>query len=212
MGRSIGTCLAIGGAALLAGGCAPVFSDLQSARLVGPQRVEITPSISAVSQAENDEGPGGHVQDEYGIQLATGVHERVDLRARLVRVDAWGDGATVVGLGPKVGIVKDRLSIALPVGFGFGEDIDTSSTWEAHPTVLFTLPVSRRLELNAAAKSLIPLSSSGGDPMYALNFGGGIGRLDRWAIRPEVGFLWAPDRGESLTHVSLGFTYITGKR
>ena len=37
-------------------GCAPVFSDLQSAKLVGRHQVEITPSASAASLNPGEEG------------------------------------------------------------------------------------------------------------------------------------------------------------
>lgn len=195
--------LALGCGTFLAIGCAPIFSDLQSAKLVGRDRLEITPSYSSVSASGED---GGHVQDEWSLQAATGVHDRVDLRARYARVE----GVNVVGIGPKIGLVKDRLAFAVPIGFAFGGEVDSGETWQVHPTLIVTAPAHRHVELNAAAKVLIPLSD--GDTLVAVNAGAGLGVLDRWAIRPEVGFLFNPGETGHFTQFSLGFTYMTPAR
>ena len=129
------------GAAALGGtGCAPVFSDLQSARLAGPGRVEVTPSATTTHFSGDEESE--KLQDEFGLQAAAGVHDRVDLRVRYVRVrtaelddDVGGDsvGVNVVAFGPKLGLVKDRLALAIPVGFAFGGDIDSGRRGRSSP-------------------------------------------------------------------------------
>ena len=194
------------GATLAGVACAPVFSDFQSAKLVGRDRVEVTPSASTVS-ASGSEG-GGHLQEEYGLQLGAGVLDRLDLRARYVRVE----GVNGIGFGPKVALVKDRLALALPVGFAFGPDIEIAKTWTVHPTLLLTQPVTGRLEVNASAKGLIPLSEDGGDTLVAFNVGVGIGDLERWAIRPEIGLLFDPGESGHFTQFGLGFTVFAGRR
>jgi hypothetical protein len=190
--------------ATLAGvACAPVFSDFQSAKLVGRDRVELTPSASTVSFSES-----GHVQNEYGLQLGEGVLDHMDLRVGYVRAA----GVNGFGFGPKIALVKDRLALALPVGFAFGEDVEISETWTAHPTLLLTQPVTRRLEVNASAKGLIPLTEDWGGTLVAFNVGLGIGDLERWAIRPEIGFLFDPGESGHFTQFGLGFTVFGGKR
>lgn len=185
--------------------CAPVFSDFQSAKLVGPGRVEVTPSASTVFASGSD---GGHAQDEYGLQVGAGVLDRLDLRARYVRVE----GINGIGFGPKISLVKDRLALAVPVGFAFGEDVETAQTWTVHPTLLLTHSVKPRLELNASVKGLIPLSRDGGDNLVAMNFGVGFGDLERWVIRPEIGFLFDPGESGHFTQFGLGITWFAGKR
>jgi hypothetical protein len=117
-------CLLCGTLASVA--CAPVFSDFQSAKLAGRDRVEVTPSASTVSVSGSD---GGHVQDEYGLQVGVGVLDRLDLRARYVRVGGFNGvgGINAVGFGPKIGLVKDRLALAVPVGFAFGQDLEIAA-------------------------------------------------------------------------------------
>jgi hypothetical protein len=197
--------LALSCGVVVSPGCAPVFSDFQSAKLVGRDRVEVTPSYSNVSVSGTD---GGHVQDEYGLQVATGVLDRLDLRARYVRVE----GVNVLALGPKIGLVKDKVALAVPVGFAFGKDVDSGKSWAVHPTLLLTAPVNPHVELNASTKGLIPLSSGGGDALFAVNVGAGFGNLERWAIRPEVGFLFDPGKAGHYTQFGVGLTLFAGNK
>ena len=189
--------IVLGGATFLAG-CAPVFSDLQSAKLVGRDQVEVTPGYTGVFSE------GEHVQDEFGLQFATGLADRVDLRVRYTHVE----GVNVVGLGPKVSLLKDRIAVAVPVGFAFGSDVQSSKTWQIHPTLLLTAPVDRHVELNVSGKVLVPFSDS--DTTVAFNVGLGLGNLERWAIRPEFGMLFDPGQSGHYTQFSIGFTYFGG--
>ena len=196
--------LACGVLAAAGTGCAPIFSDFQSAKLVGRERVEVTPSYSSVAASGSD---GGHVQDELGLQIAHGLLDRLDLRGRYVRVE----GVNVVGFGPKIGLVKDKVAVAIPVGFAFGKDVDSGKSWAAHPTLLLTEPVSPQVELTASTKALVPLSG-GGDTTVAINIGAGLGKLETWAIRPEIGFLFDPGQKGHYTQVGVGLTVFAGKK
>jgi hypothetical protein len=182
--------------------CVPVFSDFQSAKLVGRDHVEVTPSASTVSSSSD-----GHVQDEFGLQFGTGVRDGMDLRAGYVHAA----GVNGVGFGPKIAVVKDRLALALPVGFAFGEGVAISETWTAHPTLLLTQPVTRRLEVNASAKALIPLTDDLDATLVAFNVGLGIGNLQKWAIRPEIGLLFDPGERGHFTQFGLGVTVFANK-
>ena len=165
--------------------------------------MEVTPTFSSVSASGSD---GGHVQDEFGLQLATGVLDRLDLRARYLRVE----GVNVLGFGPKIGLVKDKLALAVPVGFAFGTDVNSGKSWAVHPTLLFTAPVNRHVEFDASTKALIPFS--GGDTLFAVNLGAGFGNLERWAIRPEVGLLFDPGHSGHYTQLGVGLTLFGGRK
>ncbi|NIO48335.1 MAG: hypothetical protein GTN73_02680 [Candidatus Aminicenantes bacterium] len=194
-------------------GCAPVFSELQSAKLVGPGHLEVTPSFSSVSFSSEDES--GHVQNHYGIQAGLGVSSMMDFRLRYERVSVdiqdmdGGEslGVNVLGFGPKFSVVKDMVAAYVPIGFAFGEDIEVSETWQIHPTLLITLPISKYIEFNPSAKVLIPLKGEQ-DTLVAFNLGTAIStNLEKWAIRPEVGFLYNPGENGHFIHFSIGFTY-----
>ena len=183
-------CLAL----VFLGGCAAPFSELQSAKLAGKGKSEVTPSFSSV-HFSNDEQTG-HAQDHLGLQAAIGVSDKVDLRLRYERIvmDKEGEDAfNVFALGPKIGIVEDVLALNLPVGFALRDNIDVSETWEFHPTLLFTLLSGDQLELNTSAKALVPLNREDSDVLIAFNASPGISTdLEKWAIRPEVGLLLNP--------------------
>lgn len=51
---------------LVLSGCVPFVADQQSARLLAPGEVEVTPSFSSVSFS--NEGESEHVQDQFGLR------------------------------------------------------------------------------------------------------------------------------------------------
>jgi len=202
--------LAALGVASLLPGCAPTFSDLQSARLAGPGRVEVTPSYSSVTAS--GEGESVKVQDHFGVQLATGVSDKVDMRFRYEYVDLDGDGIHVVGAGPKFGLVQDRFAFYLPLGTGFANGVQSSDLLQIQPTALFTLPVSPQFEVTASGKAIL-WKDRDIDDLLAFNLGAGLSNdLDRWAIRPEAGILVNPGEDGRFWHLSMGFTYYAGER
>jgi hypothetical protein len=189
---------------------APAFSELQSARLLGPGNAEISPSYSRV------DGGSDHVQNHYGVQAGIGILKVMDFRFRYeyANVDPGQDdafGVNMMGFGPKLSLVRNWLAIYVPVGFAFGEDIEVSETWQAHPTLLFTVPFSERFEINTSVKALIPLHEDS-DPMYAVNLGVAISSdVRRWAVRPEIGVLFECCGG-SYMHASLGLSLSLGSQ
>ena len=201
--------------ALLAGltvtGCAPVFSDFQSARLLDRGKVEVTPSLSSVSFT--DSGESGHVQYNGGLQVGAGISEFLEMRAGCYRVFDLGDevgGVNVLGFGPKFSIVRDRVAFVVPVGFAFGADIDQSETWAFHPTVLFTSSRGN-FEITPSAKALIPLSDDGGDTLFAFNLGAGIRPGESGVtLRPELGMLVNPGESGVFWSFGAGISYRFG--
>lgn len=187
--------------------CAPVFSDLQSARLVGDGNIEVTPSYSSVSWAED--GESQKVQNHYGAQAGFGLSETMDLRTRIEYVSVKSEGsddkltATVVGIGPKFSIVKDRVAGYIPLGTAFGSDIQTSQSWELQPTLLFTFPVNEQFEVNPSVKYIMQLADDT-DNMVAINLGLGIGEYGKFVIRPEYGLLYNPGESGHFSHFSIG--------
>jgi hypothetical protein len=195
--------------AVIVSACAPVFSDLQSAKLVGKGKVEVTPGFSSVSFSGEEDS--GHVQNHAGLQVATGVHDKVDLRVRYERVMVEdGPGINVLGFGPKVQLLKDHIAAYLPVGFAFGGDIETGKTWAVHPTLLLSGQVHPNVEVNGSAKYLVPLHEEGGDNLLAFNVGLGLGPAQgRWALRPEFGMLFNPGEEGHFNQFSIGLSIRT---
>lgn len=184
--------------------CAPTFSELQSARTVGKGKLEITPSYSSVDYE------GDSIQDHYGLQTAIGIGEKVDFRVRFEQISVEGSEgleASVLGFGPKFSIAEGKNAIYLPIGFAFGDDIRTSKSWQFHPTFLATIPINNNIEINPSGKMIIPLNQDDTDIMVALNLGLGISsNLQKYAIRPEFGFLLNPGEDGYYKHFSIGLS------
>jgi hypothetical protein len=192
--------------------CAPVFSELQSARTVGKNNFEVTPSGS-ITNFKVD-GEGERVQNNLGIQMAYGVTPRFDVRLRYERLwipgeDNFKDGFNVIGLAPKYSLLKDRIAFSLLLGKGIGDEL--RDTWEIHPTMLFSLPLLEdKIDFNFSPKYLIRLAEENSNFM-ALNTGLSVsGDLKKWSFKPEFGILFSPGDSGFYSHLSLGFSYTFG--
>lgn len=192
---------------LLANGCAPVFSEMQSARTVGKNNVDATASFSSVGFTNENESD--HAQNHIGFQGAYGITDNVDFRIRYSLAwldDDIGDGSVnVFAFGPKVSIIKDRLSGYLPLGFAFGEDVG-SDTWQFHPTLLGTVPVTDKLDFNPSFKLLIPFVEDS-ENLIAFNLGLGIKLNEELTLRPEYGMLFNPGEDGHFKQFSIGVTF-----
>ena len=192
--------------------CAPVFSELQSARTVGKNKIEFTPSLSSVHFSKNLDSEG--VQNHIGIQTAYGITQKLDIRARYERF--WlkegdrQDGLSVVGIGPKVSLVENKIAFFIPIGKSFSEDI--LDTWGIHPTLLFTLPALRdKIDLTLSPKYLWTFCDHC-DDFIAVNLGVSLSTdLNKWAIRPEYGLLFNPGESGYFGQFSLGFSTVFSK-
>jgi len=190
--------------------CAPIFSELQSARMVGEDQFEITPSFSQTSYTED--GASEFWQLGVGVQAAYGLHEKVDIRMRAEHIflDLPLYGVTALAFGPKFSLIEDRLAFYLPVATAFGEYYE--GTWEIHPSLICTVPaVADKLDINFSTKYLVMFCEDCLDP-FAVNLGLAISTdLNKWAIRPEYGILKYPGETYSFGQFSIGFTKSFGK-
>jgi hypothetical protein len=187
--------------------CAPVFSELQSARLVGKGNIEVTPAFTTTSRT--DDGATEHIQNHYGLHFAYGIANKIDLRARYEYIgvaDECGK-ANAFGIGPKFSLLKDRIAAYVPVGFAFGGDVEGIEEFEIQPTLLFTVPAGKYIEFNPSAKGII------GDELYfAFNLGLGLStNLSKYVIRPEYGIFIDPGSSGHYGQFSIGATfYLSG--
>ena len=97
--------------------CAPVTSDMQSAKLTGKGGMELTIDKGTLDY-DSDENQISEIQDNLGLLFAYGLSEKFDLRGRyesinLNNIDNDGDEITkysLMRLGLKHGIITKRLS------------------------------------------------------------------------------------------------------
>lgn len=188
-----------------------LFSNLQSASILKPKQVEVTPDFFTVSIHSG--GESMHVWDIYGAQLGIGLFNRVEFRATYgyLKLSGYSNHVSFVTFGPKIGLWKDFLSLYVPFEFGFGDNVAVSETWSVHPTLMGTIPVGKSVEINPAAKVLIPFQK-GSNTLVALDLGLGILLLDsKLVIRPEGGILFHPGDSGSFLEFGIGVSYRFGK-
>src|SRR5262245_37562136 len=118
IGRTVLTAMAVVSAAA----CAPPFSELQSARLVGVGHRALTASYNTVNAGY--QGENAHVQNEVTAQAAFGIAANADIRARYDHVAIRDGNFNALSAGPKFGLMKDAVSLYLPVGIGWGGEIE----------------------------------------------------------------------------------------
>lgn len=197
-------------ATLLLSACLPFMADQQSARMLQPSQLEITPSASFVSFSA--QGETEHVQNQYGVRLGYGLTGRSELRAtyeRVTIVDSQGDdGLNVAGVGAKFGVLPNHLAFYFPVGLAFGGGIDSGDTWTFLPTVLATLGTSQYFELTPSAKAFVPIGGQNREVFLGFHLGAGIStNLDRWAFRPEIGMVRNPGESGVTWGWAIGFSF-----
>jgi len=192
-------------ALISAAACAPPFSELQSARLVGVGHREVTAGYNTVNAGYA--GQSAHVQNEVSAQAAFGVAANTDIRARYDHI-ATADGSFhALSAGPKFGLVKDAVSLYLPVGIGWGGGVQSARTLVLNPTLLATRRFDQHAEVTGSMKYYWWMHNTNEPKLFAWNLGLGLSSdLDRWALRPEVGLLRdVKDSGHN-AQFSLGLT------
>lgn len=181
--------------------CAPMFSD---ARMLRRGEVEITPAVSPVYLTENEDTT--HVWNDYGVRALFGISSRINLGAGYNRTQlAVGEdsGFNTIAFGPKFGLVADRVAVAMPVGFSFGEDIEVADTWQLHPTLLMTVPMTRRIDFNPAVRFVIP-TREGADTLVAVHGGFGVRTGRHLVLRPEAALVFNPGEDGVIWTFGLG--------
>lgn len=213
---------------ILGVGCAPAFSEFQGAEVVGKGNIEVTPYYSTVSMDEEDpfiSKSGEAIQTHLGIQLAYGLSDKIDIRAKYEKITPtidFGISGTVMSLGLKYKLLsKDSyifslyapisrisLSMSLDLPDEPSEDDDSSNNINIfEPTMLLTVPIKTPFgifDINPSLKMLIPLDDDAPENSLVLNLGGGY-NFKSFIIRPEFGILLMED--EKYQHFGIGATY-----
>ena len=204
-GRTLSKAAFAAMAFVFAAACTPPFSELQSARLVGVGHREVTASYNTVNAGF--QGQNAHVQNEVSAQAAFGVSANADIRARYDHIATVDGSFHALSAGPKFGLMKDVVSLYLPVGVGWGGEVESARTLVLNPTLLTTGRFDQHAELTGSMKYYWWLHNTNEPKLFAWNLGLGLSSdLDRWALRPEIGLLRnVKDSGHN-AQFSLGLT------
>ena len=190
---------------------AQVFGEYQSARITEKGRVEATGYYTSSTFFFDDWS--ARWLNVLGLQAGIGISERFELRMRYDRQYAVegeiSDGFNMLGIAPKFAILKDKIAALLPLSMSFSDY--GSGMWQLQPTVLVSLPMSKKVELNFTTKYFISLDEETEGGAMALNLGFAIGNIGEWAIRPETGLMFKPGDSGSFWNYGLGVSRTFGK-
>ena len=178
-------------ALVFAAGCAPMFSD---ARMLRPGQVEVTPSFSPAFVSA--EGETEHLANDYSVRAQVGLTNRISVvggynRSQISFENPESYGYNTVAFGPKFSLVPDRVAFAMPVGFIWGDEIESSDTWQLHPTLLVTVPINERDDYNQAVRLLIQTCDNC-ETLIGFHAGFGVRTGRRLILRPEAAFFFNP--------------------
>ncbi|CAN5442895.1 hypothetical protein BH23BAC1_BH23BAC1_16100 [soil metagenome] len=169
-------------------GLAPVNSSFEGARTLKKGQTEVTGNYS--SYTLSGDGESFTTNRNYGLRLGFGLNDRVDLKFRYERLspvgtEYRGTGANYLAITPKYSFVEDKISGSFTVGTYSGEgDIFLFLS----PKMIFSYPVRNRFEPTFSIKTdIFPFDQA---YFLGMNLGFGISpNLDKWAIRPELGYM-----------------------
>ena len=202
--------------------CAPITSDMHSAKTIGKGGIEITLN-SGTLDYEDPESSMSEVQDNFGAHVAYGLGEKFDIRGRFETIQINGDfgenieDVTLFSLGLKYGLFKDKFAIFLPYDIYYNSEGESGPKTLA-PTLIYTKTFRDAFELNPSAKIILPMDADmDDDPWLAFNFGLGINpgillkkvEFEKVMLRAEYGMLFPADaEGEAwYTHTTFGLSY-----
>ena len=201
--------------------CAPITSEMQSAKTLGQGGLEISlnsGNVSMESESSDDEMEldiDGEVQSNSGASLAYGVTDNIDLRARYESIEITAMPSEVAfsmfSFGVKYGILEDQLALFLPYTMYNSDDDSTDAAKVISPTLLYTHTLKDKYELNPSVKYILPVGDTAedNDPGLAYNLGFGYHINNKFTLRGEWG-LFIPSESEDdakFFHTTFGLTY-----
>lgn len=195
----------------------PVLNSFEKAGTLGRGNGEVVASYTGYNETAYDRS--AHSHNSYGFRAGYGLTDRFDLKVRyehLKPVRQQGQTELLTNyysLIPKVALVPGLLSLSLPLShYSYQELVEgkaltrkvNSIATQLHYT--YTVP-SRKVDLTGGLKADFVYGQRGYEAEHDLLLSTSIGagfsnNVDRWAVRPEVGFV--ASTGKSATYITYG--------
>jgi hypothetical protein len=162
--------------------------------------IEINGNVSTYSGFildNNDKTGYRKFSDNYGLALAYGLSEKMNLKFRYEKMNTVADweifdlqleiptDINYFEFAGKFQLNQDETAIMTPIGiYSYGDEL----LFTFAPRFLATIRNNNHIELNVSAKMNIFF----GDDIFVMpgfNLGLGVSsNLDKWAFRPEIGY------------------------
>ncbi len=189
----------------------PVNTNYESARSLKKNQLEAAASYTAYGNL------GEPAQNNMGVRVGYGITDKFDVKITYENATTVNSGSdfieqykmNYVSVSPKWTFIKNVLALKIPVNMYSMkyQDGDQESLFNISPTLLATWPVSQQFEVGMS------VTYQSGVPGYQSIFSTGIGmgiskNLDRWAIRPEIGYSVDLEYSDhKYVNFGIGFTY-----
>jgi hypothetical protein len=200
----------------------PVNQSYEKAGTVGKGNIEAAGSLSLYSTSQIG------LNTNPGLRIGYGVSENVDLKLRYEFIASKGNVVSSQGntnkkadyfsIIPKFNLIKKKFSILTPFSI-YNYDITLDGKNQKYVGYSFA-PQLIATKTNAKNTNDISFSAKG-DYMWnkqpgvedafnvGLNLGGGISKdLDKWAIRPEIGYMFRKAGEHNVFSYGIAYTYI----
>ena len=211
---------------LISFNCAPITSDMQSAKTSGKGGVELTVNTGSLDYDDSEGNSMSEVQDNFGAHIAYGLGDKLDIRGRFENINVNGLNSldesgeevdiTLYSIGIKYGVIKDKLALYLPYDIYYSDGESGPETLA--PTVIYTKTFKEAFEVNPSVKWIMPMNEeTDSDPGLAINLGFGVNpgsllkkvEFERAMLRAEYGlYLPIDSEGDAwFSHATFGLTY-----
>ena len=179
-------------------GCSPCFNTMQTARMLKPKTVEITPNYNWYGDFKDEYNWS---QYSYGCRIGVGLTNKISLYGHYGIVefgqrnnkDYWSK-INIIGLGLKFKMTKpeDNKTLAalyIPVGTYFENISDKIDYFQIQPTMILTRQIKKKLDiLGSTVLAISKVRDSDINVFIAQNIGIDLHLKNTgFSLRPEIG-------------------------
>jgi hypothetical protein len=189
---------------------APINSTFEGARTLKEGQVELGGNISTYSISEDKESTT--VNQNFGFRTGIGITDRFTIRGRYERLmlsypdeETGIDAVNYFDIGIKYAFAPEVFSGALTLSryWANGESFEFIG-----PKLIVSAPINNKIEPTFALKGDFCLKKDSEINLIGINIGVGFSSdLDKWAIRPEFGFMKQFNNTGSYMTWGVGFNY-----
>jgi hypothetical protein len=204
---------------------APVHGSYERAKTLGKGNLELSGNYTKYL-VKGDDGME-NINNNIGFKAGVGLSDGVDIKVRYENLmppnlDKNVDfGANYFSVIPKFSLMPGKLSLFTPISL---YSFKTSNSTETEKSTSYSIAAhliqsftshSNKVDFSPSLnlEYLINKGSNGektnGNFLMGLNVGAGFSdNLNKWAVRPEVGYLYSPDASTGFWNIGVGLQFI----
>ena len=178
---------------------APINSTFESARLLDKGEIELQGNYSSYHGSTFLEDGSSNINNNVGLAVGYGISDRFNMKFRYERMKIKAGDFEFLGEEIKLPVInyfeisnkfqlkQDKIAFSLPLGI-YTTKLGESVRFVLDPRFFFTFFQNEKFEVNLIPKAHIFIGN-GVVFMPGMNLGLGFSNdLNKWAIRPEIGF------------------------